>query len=233
MNRFPIKIIKSEIQKTDNKIEFFNEIIESSITSKCNILYNEAQTFCGKDCNKCFRICNEIINLNPHYIQAYLKKIRCKKRTDRLIQLNECEDLLTKFPKYSIKIKFQKLSIIRQIENRNEELRILLNELSQLTDLEIENNYDELAFGFGELNMPEKSIEYYTKYISENQDKAFAYNNRGLQFEKIGELENAINDFKKSVELKESDNQDNLENSKRHLLRVKGKLTNQDDDLPF
>jgi tetratricopeptide (TPR) repeat protein len=237
MNKFPIKINKSEIQKTDSKIEFFNEIIESSITSKSDILYEQAHAFCGKECNKCFEICDEIIKMNPHYIQAYLKKIRCKKRTDRLVQLSECEDLLIKLPKYSMKIKFQKLSIISKIENRKEELRILLNELSQLTDLEIENNYDELALGFGELNMHNQSIECYTKYISANPKKDFAFNNRGVQFEKIGQYENAINDFKKSIELiassKESDYNESLNRSKRNLLRVEGKLNSQNDDLPF
>lgn len=237
MNRFPIKINKSEIQKTDNKIEFFNEIIEGSIISKCAILFDEAQTFCGKDCNKCFEICDEIIKINPHYFNAYLKKTMCVKRTDRLVQLNELEDLLIKFPNYCTKIKFRKLSIIEQIENRKEELRILLNELSQLTDLEIE--YDDLASGFGKLNMHDKSIEYYTKYISKNPKKNFAFNNRGLQFEEIGQYENAINDFKKSIELiaasKESYYEENLNRSKRNLLRVEGKLTSQNDDydLPF
>ena len=87
MNRFPIKINKSEIQKTDNKIEFFNEIIDNSISSKCDELYNKADTFCGEECNKCFEICDDIIKLNPHYIQAYLKnKVRKKNGQNSLIK---------------------------------------------------------------------------------------------------------------------------------------------------
>jgi hypothetical protein len=34
MIRYPIKINQSEIQKADSKVDFFNEIIESSISSK-------------------------------------------------------------------------------------------------------------------------------------------------------------------------------------------------------
>jgi tetratricopeptide (TPR) repeat protein len=240
MNRFPVKINNSEIQKTDDKLGFFTEIIEGSITSRCNILFEEAETFCGKECTKCFEICNEIIKLNPFYIQAYLKKIKCEKRTDRLVQLSECDDLLIKLPKYAIKIKFQKLSIIRKITDRTDikaELTILLNELSQLTDIEIENNYIELAFGFGTLNMHDKSIECYTKFISENPKFDLAFNNRGVEFAKIGQYEKAINDFKKSIELillsKEGDHEESLNRSKKNLLRAEGKLTSQNDDLPF
>jgi tetratricopeptide (TPR) repeat protein len=239
MNRFPIKINNSEIQKTDDKLGFFNEIIEGSITSRCNSLFDEAHTFCGKECNKCFEICNEIIKLNPFYIQAYLKKIICKKRTDRLVQLSECEDLLIKLPKYSIKIKFIKLSIIEEITDRKAEFKILLNELAQLTDIEIENNYNRLASGFGKLNMHDKAIECYTKYISENPNCGGSFNNRGRHFEIIGQFEKAINDYKKSIELKliksskEFDHEESLNISKINLLRVEGKLTSQNDDLPF
>ncbi|HRI01353.1 MAG TPA: tetratricopeptide repeat protein [Saprospiraceae bacterium] len=85
--------------------------------------------------------------------------------------------------------------------------------------------------------MHEKSIECYTKYISKNPNKYFAFNNRGLQFEKIGQYENAISDFKKSIELiassKENDNEERLNRSKRNLLRVESILISQNDDLPF
>jgi tetratricopeptide (TPR) repeat protein len=237
MNKFLSKINKFEIKKTDNKIEFFNGIIENSITSKSDKLYEQAGTFCGIECKKCFEICDEIIKMNPHYIQAYLKKIRCKKRTDRLVQLKECEDLLIKFPKYSMKIKFEKLSILSKFKNRKEELRILLNELSKLNDTEIGNYNGELAISFGKLNMHSEAIIFYSKHISENPNSDYAYNNRGVQFEEIGQYENAISDIKKSIELiessKEIDYEESLNRSKRNLLRVEGKLTSQNDGLPF
>lgn len=145
MNRFPIKINKSEIQKTDIKIEFFSEIIENSLTSKCDNLFDDAHNFCTKDeCIKCFEICDSIININPHYIRAYLKKIRCSNRKDKLQQLFECEDLIVKFPIFSTKIKLVKLKILREIGNRKEEITSLIEELSKLVDIEEEKDYDQI-----------------------------------------------------------------------------------------
>jgi len=237
MNRFPIKINKSEIQKIDNLLEFCNEIIDNSTTAKCDILYHKAHSYCGMDCNKTFEICEEIIKLNPQYIKAHIKRTKCRKRKDSIVQLTECENLLTKFPNHSIEIKFLRLSILSKIEDRKEELRILLNELLKLTDLEVENNYGELAYGFDKLNMHDKSIEYYSKYIYKNPKEDFAYNNRGVQYEKIGQYENAIKDLKKSIEIielsKRRDYEEDLNRSKRNLLRVEGKLISQIDDLPF
>lgn len=237
MNRFPIKINKSEIQKIDNKIEFFNEIIESSIISKCDKLYNEATAFCSIECNKCFEILDKIIKLNPHYIEAYLKKTRCKKRIDHEVQLTECDNLLRIFPNHSTLIKLNRISILNRVKNKTNELKQLLAELSILNDIEIGNYKGELAYSFEKLNMHYEAIKFYSKHISENPNSHFAFNNRGLQFEKIGQYENAINDFKKSIELivslKENDYEESLNRSKRNLLRVEGKITSQNDDLPF
>ena len=48
----------------------------------------------------------------------------------------------------------------------------------------------------------EKAIEYYTKAIEIDKNNALYYRNRGKSYDQVfNQLENAINDFKRAIEI--------------------------------
>lgn len=236
MKHLPIKINKFEIQKTDNKLDFFENIIDNTITAKCDKLYEEAQKHCSENCTKTFEICDEILGMNPLYISAHLKKIRCIKRIDNSQRVHECEDLLKRFPNHNIKIEFLKLMILNNMDNVNINLALLLDKLSTLSDTEIGDNFEELGYGFAKINNHNLVIKFYSKHIERNPLADFAFEIRGIAYENLGDYKNAIVDFKKSIELLlislRNDKQERLDRCQRRLMRAQDLLTST-DNLPF
>jgi Flp pilus assembly protein TadD len=72
-------------------------------------------------------------------------------------------------------------------------------------------------------NEVERALELFTEAIDKVPDFADAFNNRGLCYERLGNIEKAANDYRKAVELDDSFNQAKL-NLTSALIQIGGDL---------
>lgn len=208
---------------------------------KVNELYDEASALCGSDCGACFTILDEIIKINPNFRLAYVKKIRCIKRDDEQNIVDECKDLLLKFPNDDevMGIAAQSLFTLKKYNECYKFCQEALN-ANEFNP----NGLFYKARIFSMISKSEKNpnpvaiaIKYYRKYvqsIDENPKSDFraGYNNLGDLYKKEGKNALAAVCYHKALRIiEETIKNDGITKSRQGLLKTQQRKVEEIDKI--
>ena len=198
--------------------------------AKVTELYDKASALCGTDCNACFDILDEIIKINPSFRLAYVKKLRCIKRKDEQNIVDECKEVLLKFPSDDevMGIAAQSLFILKKYNECNAfcQKALAVNEFNH-------NGLFYKARLFSILSKSEKNpnpiavaIKYYRKYVQsmdKNPDLDYraGYNNLGDLYKQEGKNSLAAVCYHKALRfIEETIKNNGVTESRQRLLET-------------
>lgn len=183
-------------------------------TKSAENYFNEArEKWDEKDYKTVIELCTKAIELNPNYAEAYSRRGAAKN------ELGHYENALTDHNK-AIQINPQYADAYfhraKTKNNLNDSLGSVVDYVKAYDlkpkDAQIYLHYGDMKVNvkFDTLKDYSGAVVDYTKAIELNPKYGLAYNNRGVAYQALGKLDLACQDWRKAIEVGNSDAADNL-----------------------